>query len=294
MNFEHILKCFPKTIKEILSTLSQEEIEIIEEIRVRSNLPIILKLGQAEKIIDYRVNTEEMNYIFQKICENSVYTYQNQIASGYITLQGGNRVGIVGTAVMQNGRVSNLNYISSFNFRISRQIIGSSNSFIDELIEDGQTIYNTLIVASPGLGKTTILRDIVRNISNGIDNKLQGLNVSVIDERGEIAGSYKGVMQNDLGIRTDVISDIPKSVGIIMSVRSMAPQVIVADEIGSKEDIESIQIAMCLGVKGIFTVHGKNLEDVKQNVALRELIQENTFQKIIEIMPEHKYAIKTI
>ena len=97
------------------------------------------------------------------------------------------------------------------------------------------------------------MRDITRNISNGILNKLQGLNVVVIDERGEISSSYRGVMQNDLGIRSDVINDIPKSIGMKIAIRSMAPQVLIADEIGSEDDSEAIKYAMCCGVKGVFS-----------------------------------------
>lgn len=173
MNLENILKCFPRQIKELIeNSMSNIEIDILEEIRIRNNLPIILKLGQAEKVIDYRVSTEDINYIFQKICENSIYSYQNQIASGFITIQGGNRVGIVGTAVIKDDKITNFNYISSLNFRISRQVIGCSNSIINQIIDNKEnTIYNTLIISSPGMGKTTLLRDIIRNISNGIEGK---------------------------------------------------------------------------------------------------------------------------
>ena len=215
--------------------------------RVRNNLPLILKIGQAEKIIDYQITTEDINYIFQKICENSIYSYQKQIANGFITVQGGNRVGIVGTAVLDgNDKVINFNYISGLNFRISRQIIGCSNQIVDEIFNGCGGIYNTLIISKPGIGKTTLLRDIVRNISNGMPNKFQGMNVAVIDERGEISATYKGIMQNDLGIRTDVINDIPKYIGMKMAIRSMAPKVIVADEIGNKKDSEAIKYAMLM------------------------------------------------
>lgn len=145
-------------------------------------------------------------------------------------------------------------------------------------------------------GKTTLLRDITRNISNGILNKLQGLNVVVIDERGEISSSYRGVMQNDLGIRTDVINDIPKSIGMKIAIRSMAPQVLIADEIGSKDDSEAIKYAMCCGVKGVFSAHGNSLEDVMKNPELKGLIQDKIFEKIIIIKSRHgpNYEIETM
>lgn len=282
-------KYFPKHIKEALeNNISEEEVNIIEEIRIRINLPIIVKLAEKEKIIDYKVSTEDINYIFQKICENSIYAYQNQIANGFVTIKGGNRVGIVGTAVVQNGKVTNLNYVSGLNFRIAQEIIGCSNKIMSNIIR-GETIYNTLIIAMPGMGKTTLLRDIIRNLSNGFtdDNtKIKGQNISVIDERGEISATYRGGSQNDLGIRTDVLNDIPKAIGMKMAIRSMAPQIIAADEIGSVDDVNAIQYAICCGIKGIFTAHGNSVEDVKKNTELKSLIDNKIFEKFIIIKKE--------
>ena len=283
MNIDVILRYFPKKVQELIqNNISDEELEILEEIRIRNNLPLILKIGQAEKIVDYKITTEDINYIFQKICENSIYSYQKQIVNGFITVQGGNRVGIVGTAVVdQSDKIINFNYISGLNFRISRQIIGCSNQIVNEIFNGCGEIYNTLIISKPGLGKTTLLRDIIRNISSGIPNKFQGTNVAVIDERGEISATYKGIMQNDLGIRTDVINDIPKYIGMKMAIRTMSPKVIVADEIGNKRDSEAIKYAMCCGVKGIFTAHGNSIEDIRKNPELSDLVENKIFEKII-------------
>lgn len=282
-------KYFPKHIKEALeNNISEEEVNIIEEIRIRINLPIIVKLAEKEKIIDYKVSTEDINYIFQKICENSIYAYQNQIANGFVTIKGGNRVGIVGTAVVQNGKVTNLNYVSGLNFRIAQEIIGCSNKIMPNIIR-GETIYNTLIIAMPGMGKTTLLRDIIRNLSNGFtdgNTKIKGKNISVIDERGEISATYRGGSQNDLGMRTDVLNDIPKAIGMKMAIRSMAPQIIAADEIGSVDDVNAIQYAICCGIKGIFTAHGNSVEDVKKNTELKSLIDNKIFEKFIIIKKE--------
>ncbi len=284
-NIDNILRCFPIRLREyMLSNITNSELEKLEEIRIRVGKKIVLNLGQDEKILEYMVVPEEMEFIFGKICENSVYTYQNQIVNGFITLKGGNRVGLVGTAVIKDGKIINFNYISSLNFRISRQILGCSYKILPEIINEKEgMIYNTLIVSEPGKGKTTLLRDIVKNLSDGIDGVIKGQAICVIDERGEISATYKGVCQNDLGLRTDIINDTPKAIGMRMAIRSMSPKIIVADEIGSKEDVEAIKFALCSGVKGIFTAHARDVKEVCRNPELNKLVKEGIFERIIKI-----------
>ena len=157
-------------------------------------------------------------------------------------MQGGHRVGITGNVVMKDGKVANMNYVSSLNFRIAKQVIGCSAKLIPYVIKEAEnSIYNTLIVSPPGVGKTTILRDLVRKLSNGIEQiRYKGINIGVVDERGEIAAMYRGVPQNDIGIRTDVLDNVSKALGLTMLIRSMAPKVIVADEIGNKDEVKPI------------------------------------------------------
>ena len=262
----------------------------IEEIRLRSNKPLALKIGQETQMMDYIVSQQEILQAFEKVCENSVYSYRRQICDGYITIRGGNRVGIVGSAVIDNGQIININYISSLNFRIARQKIGCSNKIIEDLIDfKNNNIYNTLIVSPPGCGKTTLLRDIVRNISNGINViGFKGKTVGVVDERGEIAAMYKGIPQNDIGVRTDVVDNMPKPEAMRMLVRSMAPDVIACDEIGSLEDVNAIDYAMCSGVKGIFTAHGKDIEEISKNPELSKLLNKHVFERIILLNPKKR------
>lgn len=287
MSYNDILRYFPDNIRVVLENEINNNL-VIEEIRIRNSKPIILKLNNSEKIINYIVQTEDVLKILQSICENSIYSYQNQICEGFITIKGGHRIGITGSAVIENNKVKNINYISNLNFRIARQIIGCSNNIIKEIInQEENTIYNTLIVSSPGAGKTTLLRDIIRNLSNGTE-EITGKNIGVVDERGEIAAMYKGIPQNDLGIRTDIIENIKKSVGMKMLIRSMAPEIIVADEIGSKEDVQEINYAVCSGIKGIFTAHGNSLEDLKLNPDIAELIDKNIFERLLFLDKNNK------
>lgn len=290
---EYILKCLPTQLAKLIL---EHNIQKLEEIRIRANKPVILKLGQVEIVLNYTITTNEIIGILQNICNNSIYTYQNQICNGFITLPGGNRVGIAGNVVIKDGQVSNISYIYSLNFRISHQINGASDNILKYVLDiENNTIFNTLIVSPPGAGKTTMIRDLAKRISNGINEiNFRGVDVSIIDERGEIAAMTKGITFNDVGIRTDVLDNVPKSIGIRMAVRSMAPKVIIADEIGNKDDVNIINYAICSGVKCIFTAHGSNMEDLLKNNEINKIINLQLFSKIIFLDEKQKGKIKNV
>lgn len=290
---EYILKCLPTQLAKLIL---EHNIQKLEEIRIRANKPVILKLGQVEIVLSYTITTNEIIGILQNICNNSIYTYQNQICNGFITLPGGNRVGIAGNVVIKDGQVSNISYIYSLNFRISHQINGASDNILKYVLDtENNTIFNTLIVSPPGAGKTTMIRDLAKRISNGINEiNFRGLDVSIIDERGEIAAMTKGITFNDVGIRTDVLDNVPKSIGIRMAVRSMAPKVIIADEIGNKDDVNIINYAICSGVKCIFSAHGSNMEDLLKNNEINKIINLQLFSKIIFLDEKQKGKIKNV
>lgn len=254
----------------------------IREIRIRIQRPIILKIQNYDILIDYRVTDRDIMQTLERLCENSIYAYKNQIKEGYITIRGGHRVGIVGTGIVENGEIVNLKNISSLNFRIAREVKGCANDIVKEIInKENNTIYNTMLISPPGKGKTTMLRDIVRQLSNGIEQiGFSGKTCGIVDERGEIAACYKGVPQNDIGIRSDVIENVSKEKGIKILLRSMAPEIIACDEIGTKEDVQAIKLATISGVKGIFTMHGKDIKDVKNNIEINNLVENHLIEKI--------------
>ena len=292
-----ILKLFPRGIaNEINKEISKIE-ELVQEIRIRVGSQIIVKTNKKDDIIiNYFVTREDILEIMQVICNNSIYSYQNEIANGYITINGGHRVGITGDVVLENNKVINIKYISSLNFRIARQILDCSNNILKYVINlEENTIFHTLIVSPPGAGKTTILKDLVRKISDGIPEiGFKGIDVSLIDERGEISAMYNGVPQNKIGIRTDVLENVSKPIGIKMAVRSMAPKVIVADEIGNYNDIEAINYAVCSGVKGIFTAHSLSYETMMLNKELNKLINMKIIERIIFLDSKTKGKIKNV
>ncbi len=292
-----VLKYFPLNISNKINNVINGEVDKVQEIRVRVNGPIIIKINEKEDyIVNHFTNRDEILQIIQSICDNSIYSYQNEIINGYITINGGHRVGITGDVVLEDNKVINIKYISSLNFRIARQILDCSNNILKYVIDlENNTIFHTLIVSPPGAGKTTLLKDLVRKVSDGIPEiGFKGIDVSLIDERGEISAMYKGMPQNNIGIRTDVLENITKPLGIKMAIRSMAPKVIVADEIGSSADIDAINYAVCSGVKGIFTAHSFDFESMKLNKELNDLINMKLIEKIIFLDSKVKGKIKSV
>ena len=290
---DYILRCLPH---ELVRLITKHNIEKVEEIRIRCGKNVTMNMGSIEIVLKYVVNEIEITRIIQNMCNNSIYAYQNQIANGYITLPGGNRVGISGNIVCMDGKVSNISHIYSINIRLSHEVDGASKDIIGYVLDTkNNSVFNCLIVSPPGCGKTTIIRDISKKISTGIPEiNFRGIDICIVDERGEIAALSKGISCNNVGDRADILDNVPKSIGIRMAVRSLAPKVIVADEIGNMDDAEIVNYAVCSGVRCIFTAHGASMDDLLKNRELNNLINMKLFNKIIFLDEKIKGRVKQI
>lgn len=276
---KEILNILPQNIKTELGDILQRK--DLQEIRIREDKPLMVELGKEEIICKYTPSKEDLKAIVQRMSNYSIYAFEEEIKKGYITIKGGHRVGICGRCVMEKDEVKTIRSIASLNIRVCREVIGCSNSIM-KFIFKNNSVTNTIIISPPKCGKTTLLRDIVRNISDGInEKKIVGKKVCIIDERSEIGACYNGVSQLKTGVRTDILDSCLKSEGIMMAVRSMSPDVIVCDEIGTYKDMDSILFALNSGVNLITTIHGYGIEDLYNRKVFKEIIENKVFKRAI-------------
>lgn len=266
------------------------EISSLQEIRMRVNRPLLLRYGGREyglgadgRIKDARegitVSRELLEETLSCITGYSLYAFDEELRQGFLTVPGGHRVGVAGRTVAEGGRIQCIRNISFLNIRLAHQKPGCADAVLPYLVEDGR-LCNTLIVSPPGCGKTTLLRDLIRQISDG-SGSLEGRTVGVVDERSELAGSYLGVPQNDIGMRTDVLDCCPRAEGIMLLLRSMTPQVIAVDELGGSSDAEAVVRAFYCGCRLIATMHGSSYGDVCGQPLLRPLAEAGVFERYL-------------
>lgn len=289
-----ILPLLPQRIATVLGKIDPAKLESLEEIRLRAGKPLVLQNYRCEWFVEedgtikhtpgksFIVEQQDIQKALEIMSDNSIYAYQDEIRNGYLTLRGGHRVGLTGKIVMEGGSVRNIKDISSLNIRLSGEVPGCSEKLLKHLFSRDGNINNTLIISPPQCGKTTILRDITRVLSNGLhESVFKGVKVGLVDERSEIAACFKGIPQNDVGIRTDVLDGCPKTIGMDMLIRSMSPKVIITDEIGNDGDRDAIRRVLNAGVKIITSAHGYNISDLKSRQEVIALIEEKVFDKLI-------------
>lgn len=265
---ESVLSVLPQHVVELLRRYIDED---VQEIRLRINRPI--ELIKKDEPIFYSILPvkEDFAYMLSQLSQSSMYMLEEELQKGYITIKGGHRVGLAGRVITENGKVKAIRDITSLNIRIAREKIGIGESLIDSLYD--RKWLNTVIIGAPQSGKTTMLRDLARLVSTGVERKrIPSQKVGIVDERSEIAGCLDGVPQHTFGPRVDVLDACPKAEGMMMLIRSMSPNVLIVDEVGRVEDTEAILEAVHAGVSLILTAHGSSIKDMATRPSLKALI----------------------
>ena len=330
---DNILIKLPESMRDRIEKLPAQTLQQLEEIRIRTNTDTLLISGGREYSLrdGDEITAEVLEEILNRLLDYSYYAYEEELSRGYITIEGGHRVGICGRVTLENGQVHLIKDVSSLNIRRSREITGASEKILGAVLSPAKApaesvpnagipagcggkkssvtsaisgsfssaagcrspapsdlfsvcssaadygrmvVCNTLIISPPKCGKTTMLRDLARNLSNA------GFRIGICDERSEIAGCYDGKTSYDLGPRTDVLDGCPKADGILMLIRAMSPDVVMTDEIGKPEDAAAIRSALSAGVKIITTIHGSSFEDAAKS-AVGSLITDHIFETLI-------------
>ncbi|TDF99232.1 stage III sporulation protein AA [Paenibacillus piri] len=298
---ESLLRLFSAPLRQKLATLPNQILQEMQEIRIREQRPLEIGWGRQYGFVSdqsglcdhpasaYKPTREDCASLLETLTLHSLYTFEEELRRGYITVEGGHRVGLSGRAVLEHGKVKLLKDIAGFNIRIAKERKGAAAKVLPYLLDMKQgaaSLHHTLVVSPPLQGKTTLIRDLARIVSSGPADSggrclERGYKVGIVDERSEIAACVKGVPRFELGPRTDVLDACPKAEGMMMLIRSMSPEILIVDEIGRAEDAAAIHEAVHAGIRVIATAHGLNHDDVKQRPVLRELLAERVFNRIV-------------
>lgn len=294
---QQILKVLPEKIRDCVKRAGIP-FETLQEIRIRIGAPLLCIANGDELVLPHKnkphiITRQELDEALEYVSQYSFFAFEQEMKQGFITIEGGHRVGLGGKVVVEEGHVRTMTYISSMNVRIAHEVTGCAEKLLPFLTAN-KKILHTMIIAPPRCGKTTVLRDLIRLVSDG-NALVKGCTVGVVDERSEIGGCYMGAPQNHLGIRTDILDCCPKAEGMIMLIRSMAPQVIAVDEIGAPEDVHAIEYAMHCGCKMLSSVHGDSFEEIRKKPCLMELTGRKRFERYVILGNEpHAGTVKDV
>lgn len=270
-----VLNVLPAQLVKCLCRIS---LDGVQELRFISGKPLSVRFSDGVYYVTekgtlsryphnaVRISEKHMAELLERVTKSSLYSVKDEIRNGYITIEGGHRVGLAGTAVTENGSVEFIKYISAMNIRRAVEIPGAADKVMEHIL--GDTIKNTLIISPPCGGKTTMLRDIARCLSHA------GHSVAIADERCEIAAMYNGRSPFDLGNLTTVLDNCPKAQAMLMLLRSMSPEVIITDEIGSSDECEAVRSIMNSGVAVIASIHGGSVRELLKRRHISQLLPQ--------------------
>jgi len=292
------LLLFPEKVRVLLQGLPLPLLLAVEEIRVREGRPLEINYSGKYHFLcsngaltlnpeeAYKPDREDSHRLLDLISNHSLYTMEEELRKGFITIPGGHRIGLAGRTVLSGGGVEHLRDITGFNVRIAREVPGVADGILPYLLDKNrQRVLHTLILSPPQHGKTTLLRDLARQISAGgkgrREDRRPGYKVGIVDERSEIAGSRRGIPTFDVGPRTDILDGCPKAEGMMMMIRSLSPDVLVADEIGRPEDAEAVTEALHAGITVLATAHGKEVSELVRRPGLGRLLELRMFERYV-------------
>lgn len=289
-----IEEILPKPIRQLISAMPMAQKQMIQEIRLRVYQPLEICLADGILYLNDRGTTDRPDRAYitsavdcaqmlQTISNHSLYAIEEQLRQGFVTIAGGHRVGVTGKVISEQGKVRTIQNITSFNIRIAKQVRDVAIPILADLYDSiRKRPYHTLIVSPPQCGKTTLLRDIICQFSRGNSAlTIPSHKIGVVDERSELAGCVHGVPQADLGSRTDILDACPKAEGMMMLVRSMSPQIIAVDEIGTESDAIAVDEVLHAGISMITTAHAYSIEELTERPIMREMVSKRIFDRYV-------------
>lgn len=270
----------------------------LQELRLRVGRPLLLRLRDKEYFLTKEggltlrpedgivVTADVLKETMEYVSRYSLYAYGEELRQGFLTVRGGHRIGFSGQMMKEREGAGKITHIQFINIRVAHEIRDCALPLLP-FVYDQKKFLNTLLVSAPGGGKTTMLRDLIRLLSDG-NSYGTGQTIGVVDERSELGACHMGAPQNDLGLRTDILDGCKKAEGMIVLVRSMAPKIIAVDELGSREDVEALSFAATCGVGVLASVHGNGYEEVEAKPAFAPLLQQGLFKRIVVLVSEPK------